>query len=67
MDKAEILNDFFSTQNTLDETNASLSNNNLDIPNTLDNITLTSFEVETVLKSLQTGKAAGPDAIKIDF
>ena len=67
MDKAEILNNFFSTQNTLDNTNAWLPNNNFDIPNTLDNITLTLFEEETVLKPLQTGTAAGPDTINNRF
>ncbi|MES9992730.1 MAG: reverse transcriptase family protein, partial [Candidatus Thiodiazotropha sp.] len=62
-EKAELLNDFFCEQNTINETNASLPNINTSNPNTLDSITLSPSEVEFFLKSLKIGKAAGPDGI----
>lgn len=64
-DKTEVLNDFFSSQNSIDETNASIPESHFDLnPNqTIASIQLSPSEVETCLKSLKTGKAAGPDAI----
>ena len=64
-DKAEALNDFFSSQNTIDETNAKLPDNHFSSSQTetLHSIHLSPFEVEICLKSLQTGKSVGPDAI----
>ena len=64
-DKAEALNDFFSSQNNIDETNARITEENFENrqDNTIETIHLSPLEVETCLKSLKTGKAAGPDTI----
>ena len=64
-DKAEVFNDFFSSQNTINETNASLPEDNFEnrYNETIDSIHLSPSEVETCLKSLKTGKAAGPDTL----
>ena len=57
------MNDFFVGQTMLDESKASLppdvpmSNNNLNF------ISTSPPEVESILKSLQLGKATGPDAM----
>ena len=61
--KATILNDNFTEQSSLDDSNANLpaDPNNSDF--TLNSISITANEVESVLKALQTGKASGPDAI----
>lgn len=62
-DKARLMNDFFVGQTELDETNATLS---FDIPrpgHSLNSVSTSPFEVESVLKSLKLGKATGPDAI----
>ena len=62
-EKADILNQYFTDQTTLDESNASLPSDNHVPPNTLEFLHIMSYEVESVLKSLQIGKAAGPDSI----
>ena len=57
------MNDFFVEQTKLDENNASLPP---DVPiseNNLNSILTSPLEVESILKSLQLGKATGPDAI----
>ena len=62
-DKATILNDYFTEQSSLDDSNANLPAD-LNIQDfTLNSISITTNEVESVLKALQTGKASGPDAI----
>ena len=62
-DKANIFNTFFTEQTILDETNASLPSV-IPIPaSTLSSVSTTPFEVESIFKSLKTGKAAGPDCI----
>ncbi|MES9994358.1 MAG: reverse transcriptase family protein [Candidatus Thiodiazotropha sp.] len=62
-DKANILNLFFTEQTILDDSNATLPTVNQTPPHKLESISITSQEVEDVLKSLKTGKAAGPDSI----
>ena len=62
-DKADILNNFFTTQTVLDDSGATLPNVAIGDNFPLDSISLTSFEVESILKSLKTGKASGPDQI----
>ena len=62
-DKASILNDYFTEQSSLDDSNANLSAD-LKIPDfALNSISITAYDVESVLKALQNGKASGPDAI----
>ena len=63
--KAEVLNDFFSSQNNIDEGEATVLDDSVENRqgNTIDSIQLTPPEVETCLRSLKTGKAAGPDTI----
>ena len=62
-DKASWMNDFFVEQTILDESNATLPPN-IDPPdNNLNSISTSPHEVESILKSLQLGKASGPDEI----
>ena len=56
-------NNFFVAQTELDETQATIPP---DIPlpeHSLNFLSTSHFEVKTMLKSLQLGKATGPDAI----
>ena len=58
-----MINDFFVEQTILDKTNASLPPN-IDPPeNNLNSISTSPHEVESILNSLQLGKASGPDEI----
>ena len=63
--KAKILNNFFSSQNNINEGKAPVLDDNFENreDNTIDSIQLTPLEVETCSKSLKTGNAAGPDTI----
>ena len=58
-----MMNDFFVEQTILDETNALLPLH-IDPPeNNINSISTSPHEVESFLKSLQLGKASGPDEI----
>ena len=63
-DKANIINNYFQVQSSVDDRNASLPdellNNNVDV---LSDIRIDPNEVEETLKNLTTGKASGPDFI----
>ena len=62
--KAQLLNEFFINQTKVDDTNFSLpaqEDNNL--TNKLENISINSNEVFWILKSLDISKANGPDGI----
>ena len=62
-EKAEILNQHFTKQTVLDETNANLPSN---MPNSLyhiDRVSILPTEVEFTLRVLKTGKAACPDSV----
>ena len=62
--KAQLLNDFFTQQTYLDESNAKLPNlAPFNGTSALDSIILNSIEVESVLKSLASGKASGPNGL----
>ena len=62
-DKANILNQYFIEQTVIKEENATLPTT-LPLPaHKFDSITVTPDDVESTLKTLQLGKAAGPDAI----
>ena len=62
-DKAKLLNDFFVSQTSLDDSTATLSNTDLPANNTLHNIIITEEEVRSVLQTLKLGKSSGPDNI----
>ena len=62
-DKANLLNDYFTQQTTLDDTHASLLATLLENTSTLNSLNLTQVEVQETLKSLNVGKAAGPDSV----
>ena len=62
-DKANILNQFFTDQSILDDTNATLPPLNQIPQHKLESISISPYEVEDILKTLKTGKAAGPDSI----
>ena len=62
-DKAKLLNDFFVSQTSLDDSTATLPNTDLPANNTLHNIIITVEEVRSVLQTLKLGKSSGPDNI----
>ena len=62
-EKANILNQFFTDQSILDDTNATLPSLNQIPQHKLESISISPHEVEDILKILKTGKAAGPDSI----
>ena len=62
-DKASLLNDFFVGQTNLDESQASLPSDTPTPDNNLNSISTSPSDVASTLKSLQLGKATGPDAI----
>ena len=63
-EKAQLLNDFFTQQTHLDESNANLPNfAPFNGTSELDSIILNSIEVESVLNSLVSGKASGPNGL----
>ena len=62
-DKANLLNEHFTEQTILDESNASLPPSQNIPPHTLESILISEEEVESTLKSLKTGKAARSDSI----
>ena len=62
-DKASLMNDFFVEQTILHESNATIAPN-IDPPeNNLNSISTSPHEVESILKSLQLGKASRLDEI----
>ena len=62
-DKAYILDNFFTEQTLLDESQATLPQTVKNTTYKLDSIIFTPEEVKDTLKSLPIGKAAGPDLI----
>ena len=62
-DKANLLNDYFTQQTSLDDTHASLPATPLENTNTLSSVILTQEEVHETLNTLNVGKAVGPDSI----
>ena len=54
---------FFCEQNTLNDNNTPLPPMTSQSDNMLNSVQFTPYEVETVLKSLKTDKASGPDSI----
>ncbi|MCG8113231.1 MAG: reverse transcriptase domain-containing protein, partial [Candidatus Thiodiazotropha taylori] len=62
-EKAEALNQYFAQQTELEESNAFLPDATHVSPFILESIISSPEEVASVLRALQTGKAAGPDSI----
>ena len=62
-DKATLMNNFFVAQTELDESQATLPPDITFPEHSLNFLSTSPFEVETMLKSLQLGKATGPDTI----
>ncbi|MCG8047067.1 MAG: reverse transcriptase domain-containing protein, partial [Candidatus Thiodiazotropha endolucinida] len=62
-EKADLLNDYFTQQTILDELNASLPQAANTRHNKLESIIITSEDVKSILSTLPTGKASGPDLI----
>ncbi|MEW8547708.1 MAG: reverse transcriptase family protein, partial [Candidatus Thiodiazotropha sp.] len=63
-DKANIFNKYFQSQTILDETNAILPDLIPSVINSeLSTIVLSPLEVESVLKTLNVGKASGPNGL----
>ena len=62
-DKANLLNEYFVQQTSLNERSATIPAMVNIIGPTLTNIKFTSLKVKSVLESLQLGKLSGPDGI----
>ena len=62
-EKANILNNFFTEQTLLDNSQGALPQTVKNTTNKLDSIIVTPKEVRGTLKSLPISKAAGPDLI----
>ena len=61
-EKSNVLNEYFCMQSTVDDSHATLPP--IEIPeHSLDNIVISSQDVEDVLRLLDTSKASGPDLI----
>ena len=60
-DKANSLNNFFTEQTMLDESQVALPQTLKNTKNKLDSITVSPKEVRETMISLHIGKAAGPD------
>ena len=63
IDKANLQNDYFTQQTSMDDTHASLPATPLVNTNTLSSVIITQDEVHETLNSLNVGKAVGPDSI----
>ncbi len=61
--KAEVLNDYFASHATIDDSNATLPPEPTVLHDHLTNIEATESEVRDILKSLKSTKASGPDGI----
>ena len=62
--KAEVLNNFFSSHSTIDDTEAKLPDyNEGNNDNPLSTISLEEDDTRDILKSLNTSKASGPDGV----
>jgi len=61
--KAKMLNDYFASHSTIDDSNATLPPENTPQHEQLNNIQVNETEVRDILKSLKCSKASGPDGI----
>ncbi|MCG7877681.1 MAG: reverse transcriptase domain-containing protein [Candidatus Thiodiazotropha endolucinida] len=63
MEKAECLNDYFTSISSLDDTNCQLPPFELKCQNQLLNISCTASEIQSLIEILNPNKASGPDGI----
>ena len=63
MEKAECLNEYFTSVSSLDDTNCYLSAFELKCQNQLLNISCTASEIQSLIEILNPNKACGPDGI----
>jgi hypothetical protein len=62
--KSDLLNDFFCSQSSLNNSDKELPFNDCNMPtNILCSISITPQEFEDALRSLKTNKASGPDGV----
>ena len=62
-EKANLLNEYFASISTVDSTGKSVPNIFENPPNALENVTCTSEQVQSIIKSLDQNKASGHDNI----
>ena len=62
-DKANLLNTFFASQSTIDDTNKDIPDFDFQIDSSIDSITITEEDVTDFLLSLDTTKAYGHDSV----
>ena len=64
LDKANTLNDYFQDQTLINDSNEAVPDViQINVLHVLRSLILTPAEIEVILKSLPTRKAAGPDGI----
>ena len=64
LEKATVFNHYFSSQSQVDESSSCLPNFFDSVPNNyLSNTEVSREEIEDILRSIDTGKAIGPDLI----
>ena len=66
-EKANMLNDYFSSQTLINDQNKHLPHLDLITDKTLEYITISEQEVRDVLENLDTSKAHGPDHVSPHF
>ena len=64
IEKANLLNTHFKTQSDLNDTGKELPHITRSNPNNLSQLQTKPMEVRSILETLPTGKASGPDNIK---
>ena len=64
MEKAECLNEYFTSFSTLDDTNRYLPAFELKCQNQLLNTSCTASEIQSLIEILNPNKASGPDGIR---
>ena len=63
IEKANLLNMHFKTQSDLNDTGKEIPHITQSNPNNLTQLQTSPMEVKSILETLQTGKASGPDNI----
>ena len=63
LDKAKLLNSFFSSQSIIDDSDKHIPDLDQNSEDVLEQITITELDVKGILATLDTSKASGPDLI----